>query len=169
MEQLDKNGLTQAEYIEKYRSKNYPKPALTPDIVLLGDNRTKLLLIKRGGHPFIGQWAFPGGFAEESETIEQTAARELEEETGYRAGKLTNLGRVSANTALFKNHFNVFLAEDLVQTGSQHLDADERIRFEELPIDEVIRRYGDAEFTHAYMGTALAFYFRWRMTQRGIF
>ncbi len=103
---------------------------------------------------------FPGGIADPGENPETTALRELEEETGYRAGKITCLGKVSSNPALFKNHFYVMLAEDLVQTGEQHLDADEFIKYEELPIDEVIRRFGDDEMTHAYMGTALAFYLR---------
>ena len=84
----DKNGLTEAEAIIEYRKKDYPKPALTADIVILvrdpasAQNTYKLLLIRRGGHPHMGRWALPGGFAEEGETIEETAARELEEETG---------------------------------------------------------------------------------------
>lgn len=95
----DKNGLTEAEAIIEYRKKDYPKPALTADIVILAKepggataadqtapagkpNTYKLLLIRRGGHPHMGRWALPGGFAEEGETIEETAARELEEETG---------------------------------------------------------------------------------------
>ena len=103
---------------------------------------------------------FPGGVADPGENPAQTALRELEEETGSKAGKLTCLGRVSANPALFKNHFSVFLAEELVQTGHQHLDADELLKYEDVPVSEVIRRFGDGEMTHAYMGTALAFYFR---------
>ncbi len=103
---------------------------------------------------------FPGGVADPGEAPADTALRELEEETGYRAGKLTCLGRVSSNPALFKNHFSVFLAEDLVQTGEQHLDPDELLRYEEHPVEEIIRRYGDEELTHAYMGTALMMYFR---------
>ena len=103
---------------------------------------------------------FPGGVVDPAEDPRTTALRELLEETGYRAGKMTLLGRVSSNPALFKNHFSVFLAEDLVQTGKQHLDEDELLKYEEMPINEVIRRYGDNEFTHAFMGTALAFYFR---------
>lgn len=106
---------------------------------------------------------FPGGVCDPGEKPQETALRELEEETGYRAGRVTFLGRVSSNTALFKNHFSVYLAEELVQTGSQHLDADELIQYEEMPIREVIRRYGDGELTHAYMGTALAFYFRHKL------
>ncbi|MDO4460520.1 MAG: NUDIX hydrolase [Clostridia bacterium] len=103
---------------------------------------------------------FPGGVCEKGEDPRETALRELEEETGFRAGKMTLLGRVSANPALFMNHFSVFLAEDLIQTNEQHLDDDELLTYEELPIKEVVRRYGDEELTHAYMGTALAMYFR---------
>lgn len=85
MEQLlDAKGLTEAAAIARYRSRNYPKPALTADIVVFSrDNeKWKVLLIRRKGHPFLGKLALPGGFANENEPVEQTAARELEEETG---------------------------------------------------------------------------------------
>ncbi len=103
---------------------------------------------------------FPGGVCEEGETPKETAARELLEETGFKANKMTRLCTVSANPALFRNHFSVFLAEDLEETEERKLDEDEILDFEELPIDEVIARYGDGELTHAYMGTALACYLR---------
>ncbi len=130
-----------------------------------------VMAVHDGNFVLVRQWRhgedritleFPGGVADEGEDPVRTALRELEEETGYRAGKITCLGRVSANPALFKNHFSVFLAEELVQTGCQHLDADELLKYEELPVEEVIRRFGDGELTHAYMGTALAFYFRYK-------
>lgn len=92
MQQLDKDGLTEEEYIERYQRKNYPRPYLTADIIIFGEERKKVLLIRRGGHPFIGQWAFPGGFAESTETIEHTAQRELEEETGLTGINLLLLG-----------------------------------------------------------------------------
>ena len=103
---------------------------------------------------------FPGGVCEKGENPKDTALRELEEETGFRAGKITRLATISSNPALFRNHFSVFLAEDLVQTKERHLDEDEILDFEEMPIDEVIEKYGNGELTHAYMGTALACYFR---------
>ena len=80
----DARGLTEEEAIARYRSRNYPKPALTADIVVLTKQQDELyvLLVERGGHPYIGQLALPGGFANEQEPVEQTAARELEEETG---------------------------------------------------------------------------------------
>jgi len=83
-EKRDAHGMTEAEAIAHYRSKNYPKPALTADIVVLRQSMDGLqvLLVERGGHPFIGKLALPGGFANENEPVEETAARELEEETG---------------------------------------------------------------------------------------
>jgi ADP-ribose pyrophosphatase YjhB (NUDIX family) len=45
----------------------------------------QLLLVKRKYPPAADQYAFPGGRAEASETPEQTAIREMEEETGIKA------------------------------------------------------------------------------------
>ena len=61
----------------------YPRPALTADIVLLDAERREVLLIRRGNEPFKDCWAFPGGFFDmDDDTIEATARRELKEETG---------------------------------------------------------------------------------------
>ena len=90
----DRNGLTEAEAIEQQKAHNYPKPSLTADVAIFV--RGRLLLIRRGGHPFLGCWALPGGFAEPGETIEQTAARELEEETGLTGADLHLVGVYSA-------------------------------------------------------------------------
>ena len=87
-EKRDKKGLTESEFLQTYQAKNYPKPALTADIVLFGtesdpsDQTLSVLLIRRGGHPFLDCWAFPGGFANQNEPIEETARREFLEETG---------------------------------------------------------------------------------------
>ena len=104
---------------------------------------------------------FPSGTVEKNEPTETTAIRELEEETGFKVGKMTHLGTVSSNPAIFQNHVSIYLAEELVQTGEQHLDADEVLNYEEVPIKDVIEKFGTGEYSHAFMGTALAFYFRY--------
>ena len=67
----------------KYHYK-YPHPSVTTDCVVFGFDgvRLNLLLIRRGLEPFKGKWAFPGGFMRITETAEECARRELEEETG---------------------------------------------------------------------------------------
>lgn len=82
----DKNGLSEREFLEIYKTKNYPRPYVTADIVIFAkkDGEIYVLLIRRKGHPYIGKWALPGGFLNQDETAEEGAARELFEETGVR-------------------------------------------------------------------------------------
>ncbi len=62
----------------------YPRPAVTVDCVVFGldDAGLRVLLIERGGPPFEGDWALPGGFVRMDEDLEEAARRELAEETG---------------------------------------------------------------------------------------
>lgn len=54
-----------------------------------------IVLIKRKNEPFKDTWALPGGFLNEGETVQECAARELEEETGIRAKMLIPIGTYS--------------------------------------------------------------------------
>jgi 8-oxo-dGTP diphosphatase len=62
----------------------YARPAVTVDCVVFGldDQDLKVLLIQRDNEPFAGRWALPGGFVKMDETLEESALRELREETG---------------------------------------------------------------------------------------
>ena len=84
MELRNKDGLTEREFLAAYNSDIYPKPSLTADVAVFSreGETLRLLLIRRGNHPCMGCLALPGGFADKNEPIEQTAARELLEETG---------------------------------------------------------------------------------------
>jgi len=72
----------------------YPRPSVTVDVVLFcrEGERLEVLLIKRAREPFKGAWAFPGGFVDQDEKLEQAAARELKEETGIEGVRLEQLG-----------------------------------------------------------------------------
>lgn len=63
---------------------DYPRAAVTADIAVFRPcgNSYEILLIQRKNPPFKGMWALPGGFMEMNETLEECAARELQEETG---------------------------------------------------------------------------------------
>jgi len=71
----------------------YPRAALTVDCVVFGLDQEdlKVLLIQRGLPPFEGKWALPGGFVRLTETLDEAARRELEEETGLRTLYLEQL------------------------------------------------------------------------------
>jgi 8-oxo-dGTP diphosphatase len=66
---------------------------VTVDLVMfaLRDGQLQVLLIRRGIPPFEGQWALPGGFIRDGESLETAARRELEEETGVRGVYLEQL------------------------------------------------------------------------------
>ena len=72
---------------------DWPRPMVTVDAIVFDTSGSipKALLIKRGNEPFKGLWAFPGGFVDMDEELEDAAARELAEETGLTGVKLQQL------------------------------------------------------------------------------
>jgi len=64
--------------------------ALTVDCVIRKDDG--VVLIKRKFPLFKGEYALPGGFVEENETVEEACRREVLEETGVKLGKLKFVG-----------------------------------------------------------------------------
>ncbi len=68
--------------------------SVTVDAIVFGYSKeegVKVLLIKRKNPPFKGQWAIPGGFVEEEESLEDAVERELLEETGVKIDYLEQL------------------------------------------------------------------------------
>lgn len=77
----------------------YPHPAVTTDCVVFGydvKEGLSILLIKRGGGPYKGAWAFPGGFMKMDEDAGTGARRELKEETTLTAGHIEQFGCFTA-------------------------------------------------------------------------
>ena len=87
--------MTENEFLKSYDMSKYERPSVAVDMVVFTikdfqeDNYRKLpqkklsvLMIKRGNYPFKDRWALAGGFVMKGESTEQSAKRELFEETG---------------------------------------------------------------------------------------
>jgi 8-oxo-dGTP pyrophosphatase MutT (NUDIX family) len=109
---------------------------------------------------------FPGGVIEQGESDALGAARELEEETAYRAGKLIKMGDMSPNPAIMSNRVHYYLAEELSALESQNLDEDEFVDAELIPVEEVIQNMGKPPYVHALTAAALALYLGRLRTKR---
>jgi len=75
--------------LAKYEPGDYPKPSVTVTMVVINairDDRLgrqdQVLLVRRKKFPFANYWCLPGGFTNPHESVEESAARELNEETG---------------------------------------------------------------------------------------
>ena len=135
-----------------------------PDwVIVIPEKDNSFLMVKQWRHGIKRlSVEFPGGVIDRGEEPETAARRELEEETGCKAGKLVKLGALSPNPALFSNTVHIYLAQNLEPAGAQNLDEDEFRNCIELTKDEVFEGIGTEQFPHAMMSAAMMFYVRYR-------
>jgi ADP-ribose pyrophosphatase len=101
----------------------------------------------------------PAGTLEPGEDPEVCAARELEEETGFRAGRLQRLGGFFVAPGYCTEYIHAYLATGL-QPGTAGGDEDEDIEMLPLPLDEVLRLVETGELEDAKSLAALFLYLR---------
>lgn len=131
-----------------------PKAAMT---VVLNDDRDHVLMIYR--HRFIPDrwtWELPGGYVDPDEDAALTAAREVEEETGWRPRSIHHLTTFQplAGTADFENL--IYLAEGAKNTG-QAPDINETARVEWLPLANIKAMIANGEIIGAGAQLGLMF------------
>ncbi len=131
---------------------------VTEEVELPGGRRTQLDLIRHPGAaavvPFLSDdevllirqfryaaggeiYEVPAGKLDPGETPEACAHRELEEETGYRAGRLEPLAQILTTPGFTDERIHLFAAEAL-SPGRQRLDDDELIELVPLPLAEAL-------------------------------
>ena len=94
----------------------------------------------------------PGGVVEPDELPLHAAQRELEEETGYEAASMRQIGVVDQNPAIQTNQCYTFLATDVSPTGrGTHFDPDELLELEFATLKEVRDYIRSGRITNTYI------------------
>ena len=90
-----------------------------------------------------------GARTDAEEDPKAAAARELEEETGYTAGRLTFLAEIMTAPAWCDEKTVIYLAEDLTAAGGQHLDPAEAIDLVPMELPALLASIREGTLTDA--------------------
>jgi ADP-ribose pyrophosphatase len=107
-------------------------------VAIVGVTRDRQVLLLRQSHHAIQRTllGIPAGTLEPGETPEACALRELLEETGYRAGTLTQLASYFTSPGYSDERMTIFRADDCEPAGGT-IDPDELIRLTLVPLAEI--------------------------------
>ena len=115
----------------------YLNPAVAVDAIALreGASGTEALLIRRGGRPWKGRLAFPGGFVDHGEDPKDAVLRELIEETGV-TGHAPVLFAVHGDPKRApRNHIIAIFYMVSVDSGAVPFAGDDAANAEWVPIE----------------------------------
>src|SRR6185295_14083400 len=74
----------EAAFLASYDPAVFPRPSVAVDLVLatVRERELRVLLVRRGEHPFKGAWALPGGFVGPAESLDRACERVLHAKAG---------------------------------------------------------------------------------------
>ena len=125
----------------RFRRQVVVHPGAAAILPLLPDGR--VLMVRQYRHGLAERLLeIPAGTLEPGEPPEACARREIEEEAGYRAGRLVPLGPFYPTPGISTEVIHLFAATDLVQAEA-HPEPDEDIEVETHALDEVVRMIVD--------------------------
>lgn len=126
--------------------------------VLAFDDNGKIILEHQYRYPYDEILTeIPAGKCDKGEDPSDAAKRELEEETGYQAGKLLYLGKIYPSCAYTDEIIYIYLATDLKKTH-QHLDDGESLEYAFVPFEQLMEDIRNDRITDAKTLAAVAFY-----------
>lgn len=106
----------------------------------------------------IFSWEFPAGGAEDDQNMEDVAKREFEEETGIVAGSMERLGKFCTQNGISSQWSHVFLATNLSNTGTRHLDeGEEGMQLKRVTYAELCTMMNKGEFVDGQGLAAFAY------------
>lgn len=116
-----------------------------------------ILLIEQYRYAAGGRiWEIPAGVLHPGEAPEACAKRELEEETGARAGQLEHLTTIYTTPGFTDERIHLFLATEIT-VGEPRVEPDEFIQVEALPISRVLEMIREGELIDAKSIVALLY------------
>ena len=123
--------------------------------VLPVDGQGRVVLVRQYRHA-TGGWLLelPAGKLDPGEDPASCALRELEEETGWRAGKLEPMGWIWTTPGFCDERIWLFRATQL-SAGRQALEEDEVLTLETLPLAEAVRMALDGDIADSKTVCAL--------------
>jgi 8-oxo-dGTP diphosphatase len=123
---------------------------LTADVVLLCDDHCELyvLVIRRGWPPYEGCWALPGGHVDAGEQIDLAARRELTEETGLTADRLTFIGAYAEPGRDPRGRYVTFAYMSCVSGLPQPTAGDDAVEARWMPVYDLLAGSAPLAFDH---------------------
>lgn len=138
---MNQNNETKMQYYQELRALLGHRPLIfVAAQVLIFDEQHRLLMLRRADN---NKWDCPGGYIEPGESTEETARREILEETGLEIGNLT-LFNVFAGSEFFNVYPNgdqvfpvsvVYVTNDV--RGSLRHDGQESSELKYFPINDL--------------------------------
>jgi ADP-ribose pyrophosphatase len=120
----------------------------------------EILLIRQFRHAADGfVWEIPAGRLDPGEAPDDCARRELLEEAGAIAGRLTRLTTIYTTPGFTDERIHLFVARDLTQ-GQHRREADEFMETLPLPLSRILAMIGSGEMTDGKTVAALLFFSR---------
>lgn len=139
--------------VSRYEIIDTPDAAAIVPILARGGGAEPLVVLVEQERPAIGRHTLeiPAGLINPGETPEQTARRELTEETGYVAGRLRPLTSIHSSPGIMTELLHIYLASELTLTGqaAQPIDTTEIARLHTMPLHEAVAQATRGEISDA--------------------
>ena len=107
--------------------------------ILAIDKNQKVILVKQHRFPFGYVLEIPAGTLEKGERAKSCAIRELQEETGYKAKKMTHFLTYYPSVGYNTEKIHCFLATCLEKASDLQLDADEILSVIKIDLKKLLR------------------------------